>query len=615
MNIGVQIMMKLFLWSLLLLLTACGAADRESIASESIESSPAERGSGEALATDANQLFEALLDDHWASELQSNPTFATSVGVRDYDHQLTDPSMVAYNASVTRARQYLEQLAAIDVADLRKGHQLNHALLTLDLENVIEASAYGGKYLIINNRSGPHLNLTSMVSRLPFFTEADYRSYLSRLAAMPEYLDKATDRVRAGLEAGWVQPCEPMRGYEKSIETHLVDTVADSIFLTPFDKQPAVIDDTDFAQMRSKAEALVMGEVRPAFSKFHRFYRDEYAPACREIVGVDDMPGGAEYYAHRVRLFTTTNRTPDEVHQIGLTEVARIRAEMLEVIAEAEFDGSFEDWLIYLRDNPDFYPQTAEERMQVTAAITKKMDGELPKLFGRLPRMPYGLKEIPADIAEKTTTAYYQRPAGDGSRAGFYFVNTSLLDTRPLYQLEALSLHEAVPGHHLQIALAQELDMPDFRRYGGMTVFVEGWGLYAERLGLEAGFYQTPYTNFGRLSYEMWRACRLVVDTGLHSKGWSRQQAIDYMAENSGLSMNNITAEVDRYISWPGQALAYKTGELKFRELRARAEQRLGKKFDIRKFHDKVLENGALPLSILEEIVNGWIKQQAGSAK
>ena len=288
---------------------------------------------------------------------------------------------------------------------------------------------------------------------------------------------------------------------------------------------------------------------------------------------------------------------------------------MMDVIREADFKGSFDDWLVYLRDNPDFYPKTAEERMQVAAAISKKMDGELPKLFGKLPRMPYGLKEIPLDIAEKTTTAYYSRPAGDGSRAGFYYVNTTLLETRPLYQLEALTLHEAVPGHHLQIALAQELDLPEFRRYGGQTVFVEGWALYAERLGLETGFYQTPYTNFGRLSYEMWRACRLVVDTGLHSKGWSRQQAIDYMAANSGLSMNNITSEVDRYISWPGQALAYKTGELKIRELRARAEQALGNQFDLRAFHDKLLENGAIPLSLLESIMNEWIAAQQDAVK
>ena len=559
----------------------------------------------------ADQIFENIMAEHWQATLASNPTFATNVGVRDYDDKLSDPSMDAYDQFVEQAKDFLRQLDDLDKASLSDDNQLNYSLLELDLNNDIEAAQFGGKYLIINNRSGPHLTLTAMSGRLPFFTEADYQSYLQRLSAIPEYLDKATGRVRSGLDAGWVQPCEPMQGYEQSIQTHMVEDVNDSVFLKPFDNQPAVIDDEQFATMKVSAEAIINKAILPALSKFNDFYKEEYAPKCRQEVGTDSMPGGEEYYQHRVKMFTTTSRTADEIHQIGLSEVARIKAEMLEVIQQAEFDGSFEEWLVYLRDNPDFYPKTAEQRMQVTAAITKKMDGELPKLFGKLPRMPYGLKEIPLDIAEKTTTAYYNSPAGDGSRAGFYFVNTTLLHTRPLYQLEALSLHEAVPGHHLQIALAQELDMPNFRRYGGQTVFVEGWGLYAERLGLEVGFYQTPYTNFGRLSYEMWRACRLVVDTGIHSKGWSRQQAIDYMAENSGLSMNNITSEVDRYISWPGQALAYKTGELKIRELRTRAEQALGKQFDVRRFHDKVLENGALPLSILEEIIDQWIETEA----
>ena len=558
----------------------------------------------------ADQRFEKLLDAHWSAQLKQSPTFATSLGVRDYDHLLSDPSLQAYDTSVADASSFLSQLLAIDSESLSQENQLNRSLLKLDLENEVEAANHGGKYLIMNNRSGPHLSLTSLVGRLPFFNEADYRSYLKRMAAMPTYLESATLRIQAGLDAGWVQPCAPMKGFDQSISLHVVDNAEDSAFMAPFENKPAMIDEAEFASMKTQATTLVTGSIVPAFARFLDFYKKKYAPSCRDKVGIDNITGGKAYYDSRVRFYTTTDLTADEIHTIGLSEVARIRGEMDEVIKQAEFKGDFKAWLVYLRDNPEFYPKTAEERMQVAAAISKKMDGELPKLFGKLPRMPYGLKEIPLDIAEKTTTAYYRRPAGDGTRAGSYFVNTTLLNTRPLYQLEALSLHEAVPGHHLQIALAQELDMPEFRRYGGQTVFVEGWGLYSERLGLEVGFYQTPYTNFGRLSYEMWRACRLVVDTGMHSKGWTRQQAIDFMVENSGLSMNNITSEVDRYISWPGQALAYKIGELKIRELRSKAEQTLGKQFDVRQFHDKVLENGALPLSVLETIIDRWIESQ-----
>ena len=559
----------------------------------------------------AEATFQSILDEHWSKTLAENPTFATSLGVRDYDSFLSDPSLEAYDLSVATNAELLKRLNQISPASLSGSSQLNHSLLKLDLENEIEAAKHGGRYMIMTNRGGPHLSLTSMVGRLPFFTIADYQSYATRLEAIPSYLESATARLQSGLDAGWVQPCEPMRGYEKSIETHIVEDAQSSVFMQPFAHKPAVVKQQDFDRIKTLASATVIENVIPALVKFREFYVNNYAPNCNTKVGTNTLPGGEDYYQHRVKFFTTTNLTAEQVHNIGLSEVARIRDEMDEVIKDANFEGDFKAWLEYLKTNPEFYPKTAEERMQVAATISKKMDGELPKLFGKLPRMPYGLKEIPLDIAEKTTTAYYQRPAGDGSRAGFYFVNTTLLDTRPLYQLEALSLHEAVPGHHLQIALAQELDLPNFRKYGGQTVFVEGWALYSERLGLEVGFYQTPYTNFGRLSYEMWRACRLVVDTGLHSKGWSRQQAIDYMAENSGLSMNNVVSEVDRYITWPGQALAYKIGELKIRELRAKAEAELGESFDIREFHDKVLENGALPLSVLERIVNSWIVEKS----
>lgn len=563
-----------------------------------------------AKAGNQDAQFESIMQAHWQSQLQQNPIFATSLGNRDFDQLLPDPSIESYEEAAVKSKQFLDQLNGINVQTLSQANVLNYSLLSLELANNVEAAQHGGKYLIMNNRSGPHLSLTRMTGQLPFFNSQDYDSYVARLSLMPEYLLKATNRIRAGLKEGWVQACEPMQGFEKSIEVHIVSDANESVFMTPFLNKPNLILDVDFNKTKSKAEAIVANKIIPALTLFKEFYLKEYAPKCRAKVGIDDVDGGKPYYDYLVAFFTTTDASADQIHQTGLSEVARIKAEMMEVIKEAKFDGDFSQWLDYLRDNKDFYPKTALERMQVASSISKKMDGQLPKLFGKLPRMPYGLKEIPQDIAEKTTTAYYQRPAGDGSRAGFYFVNTSLLETRPLYQLEALSLHEAVPGHHLQIAIAQELDLPNFRKYGGQTVFVEGWGLYAERLGLEVGFYQTPYTNFGRLSYEMWRACRLVVDTGLHSKGWTRQQAIDYMAENSGLSMNNITSEVDRYISWPGQALAYKTGELKIRELRAKAEASLGVKFDVREFHDRVLENGAIPLSVLETVIDNWISEK-----
>lgn len=554
--------------------------------------------------------FETLLTDHWNWQLKTNPTFATSLGVRDYDDKLSDPSLAAYDANIEMSKTFLARLGEMSTDALSADNQLNAQLLKLDLENDIAAAEFGGKYMIMTNRGGPHTNITGLPDRLPFFKDEDYQSYIARLAAMPDYLAKSTDRLRAGINAGWVQPCAPMKGYEASIATHIVEDVNDSNFMSPFKKKPASMNQAAFDDFKKQANEKVTTTLLPALKEFETFYIEEYAPSCRADVGTSTMPGGAEYYAHLTKSFTTTDLTPEEVHNIGLSEVARIRAEMDEVQKQAGFEGTFKEFQNYLRTNPDFYPKTAKERMDAAAIILKDMDGKLPELFTKFPRMPYGLKEIPADVAEKTTTAYYSRPAGDGSRAGFYFINTSNLDKRPLYEMEALSLHEAVPGHHFQIALAQELPLPDFRKYGGVTAFIEGWGLYSERLGLDVGFYQTPYTNFGRLSYEMWRACRLVVDTGMHSKGWTRQEAVDYMAENTGLSLININNEVDRYITWPGQALAYKIGELKIRELRERSEKALGEKFDIRLFHDAVLENGAVPLSVLEGKIDRWIETQ-----
>jgi uncharacterized protein (DUF885 family) len=555
----------------------------------------------------AQDSLQSIIKDHWAWTLEQSPTFATSLGVRDYDDRLGDSSLAAYKAAVEDQKGFLARLEALDEDSLQGDERVNYDLLTLDLKNEIEASAFGGKYLAITNRYGPHTFLTGLPDDLPFFTAADYDSYVKRLNAAPAYIDGVIERLSKGVDTGWVQPCASMAGYEKTIRFHVVDKPADSAMMRPFDAKPAAIPAKDWKRLQAAAGRAVTEKAIPAIARFADFYEKTYAPACRKEIGASSLPDGRAYYDFRAALFTTTPMTADQIHALGLKEVARIRKEMDATVKAAKFEGGFKAFQEFLRTDPQFYAKTPQELMEKNSLVAKKIDGELPKLFGRLPRMPYTLKEIPADTAEGTTTAYYEPPAGDGTRAGVYRVNTSKLDTRPLYEVEALTLHEAVPGHHFQIALSQELDLPDFRKYGGFTAFIEGWGLYAESLGLDAGFYKDPYSNFGRLSYEMWRACRLVVDTGIHAKGWSRQQAIDFMKENTALSEHNITAEVDRYISNPGQALAYKIGQLKFKELRERAATALGPKFDLRRFHDAALENGAIPLSALEGAIDRWI--------
>jgi uncharacterized protein (DUF885 family) len=379
------------------------------------------------------------------------------------------------------------------------------------------------------------------------------------------------------------------------------------VLYQPFQSFPAAIDETQRNRLSSTGQAAIREAVIPGFQAGLTFLLGEYLPAARHTIAASELPRGSEFYAHRIRAYTSLELTPEEVHQTGLNEVARIRIEMEAVQRQVGFNGTFRHFIEFLRSDPRFYVQTPEQLLEKTALVLKRMDGELPRLFKTLPRLPYGIRPIPDYNAPGNTAAYYFPGPGDGSRAGNYYVNTYDLPSRPLYEIEALSLHEAVPGHHLQIALQQELDLPLFRRHNGFTSFVEGWALYAERLGLEVGFYQDPYSNFGRLSYEMWRACRLVVDTGIHALGWSRQQAIDYMLDNTSSTLLNITNEVDRYIAWPGQALAYKIGELKIRALRARAETALGSKFDLRRFHDVLLLQGAVPLDVLESMVDGYI--------
>lgn len=563
-----------------------------------------------AAQTDPAEAFQDVMNDHWAWALEQNPTFATSLGVRDYDDRLGSVSLEAAALQDAKSVEFLERLEAIDADALNAESRVNYDLLRLQLQNNIAAEPFGMEYILMTNRAGPHTNLTGLPDRLPFFTKADYESYITRLDDIPRYLEEAEETLRAGATSGWTQPCAPMEGVEKSIRFHVVDSANDSVFMKPFAEKPATISAPDWWRLNIQVNRAIKREVLPAFEQYADFYTEEYAPACREDLGASGYPNGDEFYAYRTRFFTTTDMSVDEIHELGLSEVARIRAEMMKVIEDVEFDGDFKAFQEFLRTDPQFYAKTPEELVAAVSVIAKKADGAMPLVFGALPRMPYTVLPVPEDIAEGTTTAYYERPAGDGTRAGVYRINTSLLDQRPLFELEALGLHEAVPGHHHQIALSQELDLPPFRRFGGFTAFIEGWGLYAESLGLEMGFYEDPYSNFGRLSYEMWRACRLVVDTGLHAKSWSKEQAKDFMAENTALSLHNIEAEVNRYITWPGQALAYKVGELKMQELRRRAADELGADFDVRRFHDALLENGAVPLSFLEAHIDAWIETE-----
>jgi uncharacterized protein (DUF885 family) len=414
--------------------------------------------------------------------------------------------------------------------------------------------------------------------------------------------------MRLGVRTGYIPPRVTLAGVDLTLQAHIVDDPVTSLFFKPFERFPASVSGSEQKRLAVAAKVVIRGSAVPAYQSLLRFLKTEYEPGSRDSIAAADLPEGTAFYRERIRYFTTLDLPPETIHATGRNEVSRIRADMEAVVSKVGFKGNFSEFIAFLRTDPRFYVTTPGALLEKTALVLKRMDGELPRLFKTLPRLPYGIREIPAFNAPGNTAAYYQPGSGDGTVAGTYYVNTYDLASRPLYEIEALSLHEAVPGHHLQIALQQELgDLPNFRRFAGFTSFVEGWALYSERLGMEVGFYQDLYSDFGRLSYEMWRACRLVVDTGMHALGWTRRQAIDFMAANTSSTLLNITNEVDRYIAWPGQALAYKIGELKIRELRTMAEKELGVKFDLREFHDVVLLGGAVPLDILEKTVREWV--------
>ena len=568
-------------------------------------------GAGAAPAQTPAGDFKALVDEEWDARMHEQPLFATQVGDHRFNDRLPSVGLVDEARRDQSDRSFFARLEKIDRARLNGGDQLNYDLFHRILSDRIADYSFKTYLMPITNREGFHVSFAQLGDRVPLRTTKDYENYCARLEAFKTYAGQYIDVMREGIKQGYVLPRIVLDGWEPAVEKHVVDDPTQSLLFAPFEKFPETVAQKDRTRLTERGKKAIMASVVPGYRAFGAFMGKEYVPACRETIGASELPDGKAYYEHCVRYYTTLNLTPRQVHDTGLAEVKRIRSEMDGVMAETGFKGTFAEFLEFMRTDKHFYVDTTEALLKEVSYICKKADGQLPTLFKTLPRMPYGVKPVPDFIADKTSTAYYEDPTGDGTRAGFYFMNTSQLESRPLYELEALSLHEAVPGHHLQIAIQYELpDVPNFRRYDWFTAFVEGWGLYSERLGIEMGFYEDPYSNFGRLTYEMWRALRLVVDTGIHYFGWTRQQAIDYMAANGALSLHNVTTEVDRYISWPGQAVAYKTGELKFRELRAYATRELGDAFDVREFHDVILWGGAVPLDVLDANVKAWVARK-----
>ncbi len=549
----------------------------------------------------------ALFADHWEAWMRWDPVNATLCGDHRYDDRLPHVNETDFADWRNQLTGFQGRLQAIQRSRLPGTDRLNYDVFGRMLENEISELTIRAYYLPISKTGGFHIFYPDLPSLTRFTDLKDYENYLGRLTHLKDFFDEAIRLMREALKAGYLPPRVTLEGVDESLKAQIVGDPGQSVFFEPFQRFPESIGGVDQEQLIESAQHAIRQSVVPAYESLLKFVSQEYTPQARDSIAAANLPGGRDYYCSRLRYFTTLDLSPEEIHQVGLSEVRRIRSEMDGVIRQTGFRGDFKEFLEFLRSDPRFYVGEPEALLKETAYRLKRIEGELPRLFRTLPRLPYGIRAVPDFSAPGQTAAYYMPGTGDGTKAGVYYVNTYDLKSRPLYEIEALSLHEAVPGHHLQIALQQELtNLPNFRRFYSFTSFVEGWALYAEHLGLELGFYSDPYSNFARLAYEMWRACRLVVDTGMHILGWPRQQAINFMAANTSSTLLNITNEVDRYIAWPGQALAYKMGELKIRELRRRAEQKLGTGFNVRDFHDVILLEGALPLDVLERRVEEW---------
>ncbi len=570
-----------------------------------------------AQAREEDKKLLQLLDAEWEWRLRDEPTFATRIGDPRYNDRWPDRSLEAFARRRTHADEVLAKIKTIAREKLTPADQLNYDLFLRNATVRVEDGRFHGEYLPISQRQGPHSEVAELVQVTPLKSVKDYEDLNQRLRSYAQLVDQDIVLMRKGLEAHIVPPRIILRGVDEQMRNQIsADPKKSPIYRMAFEKLPDSIPAAEQQRLRDAVASAIRDAVIPSIQKLETFFTKEYQPKARTSIAMSDLPDGAGWYAQRIKAMTTTDLTADQIHELGLSEVKRIRGEMEKAMRDTGFRGDLQAFLNFLRTDPRFFFKDKATLLMTYRDIAKRIDPELPRLFRTLPRMPYGVIPVPSYSEKTQTTAYYQAGSPDAGRAGNFYANTYDLKARPKWEMEALTLHEAVPGHHLQISIAQELsDVPKFRRFGGYTAFSEGWGLYAESLGPEMGFYQDPYSKFGQLTYEMWRAIRLVVDTGMHAKKWTRDQAIRLFQQNTGKTQHDIEVEVDRYISWGGQALAYKLGELKIKELRAFASRQLGDRFDVREFHDQVLGAGPLPLSVLDARIRQWVAEQAAAKK
>jgi uncharacterized protein (DUF885 family) len=561
---------------------------------------------------DEGERLHRLFAADWDYSMREYPEAATWFGYPGQNHRWSDVSLEAVGRRNRELEHSARVASTIDRGRLTAADRLHLDLFRRGADEALEGRRFRAELMPLSQMEGVQQSIAQLLAMMPAGSAKEYADIVARLQSAPVLVDQTIALLREGLAAGLTPPRVTLRDVPQQVRNQIVEDPMASPMLAAFGRIPDAIAAVERDHLRRAAGEGFAGGVVPAFRRLLAFLESEYIPRTRETIAASELPDGAAYYAFKVRQSTTTALTPPQIHAVGLAEVARIRSEMDAVMAATGFDGSFQEFVSFLRTDPRFFFERPGDLLVAYRDICKRADPVLPRLFGTLPRLPYGVVPVPAYAEKSQTTAYYEPGSPSAGRPGQFFANTYDLKARPKWEMEALSLHEAVPGHHLQIALAQEMpEMPEFRKNGFYTAYVEGWGLYAESLGAEMGFYQDPYSRFGQLTYEMWRAIRLVVDTGIHALGWTRQQSIDYFAANAGKAAHDIVVEVDRYIVWPGQALAYKIGELKIKELRALAAGALGERFDVRAFHDQVLGGGAVPLDVLEARIRAWMGECA----